>query len=195
MSWFFKSKNFDLKKESIEELDKNSKYLALDKSDDVDNDESDDGDQRFIKKDSVIEEISEELEEIVEEFKENHDIRPEGFQQRNLDREMGGLETEEQKESSKKDIWDDRSEEVDRMGSHNPLGSSAKKSMLWNLIKKKLYAKKHNRSAEASEVHAKSKIAAHGYDSRQNQVGYVKKIRSFRQDHINEHGNDKGAWR
>ena len=84
--------------------------------------------------------------------KKDHAIRPEGYQQRNLDREVGGLEEGEkgveieQKEVAEThidDAWDKRSEEVDKVGAIDPLAGHDKESMTWRLKKIKRDLGKH----------------------------------------------------
>lgn len=84
-----------------------------------------------------------QLDEIIERLK-NAQVRPMSNQQRNLDREEGGVENEvKETESHIIDEWDSRSEDIVAMGKEHPINnSSAKKSMLWNLKRKKLQEKK-----------------------------------------------------
>ena len=83
------------------------------------------------------------LDDIIKSLRKNIEIKPLNNQQRNLDREEGGLEQEISKTEIKIiDEWDDRGQEIEEMGKHNPLGNSAKKSMIWNLKRKRLQEKK-----------------------------------------------------
>ncbi len=82
-------------------------------------------------------------------------IRPESHHQRNLSIETGGVEAQEQKNTKSEDIWDDRSEEVDRMGTEGGIKSintTAKRSMLWRLKRKRL-------DKEKDEISDKMEIA------------------------------------
>lgn len=117
-------------------------------------------------------------------------IRPEGFQQRNLDREVGGLEDgikgpKETKEFEPeiKDVWDERSNEIDEIGSINQLGGHDKESMTWRLKKIRL---KIGKSASLEDTHEPDKK---GYDSRYNQGGFSQMIKIRRDfDHENSGG-------
>ncbi|MDA9573895.1 hypothetical protein N9R48_03120 [Rickettsiales bacterium] len=87
--------------------------------------------------------------------KNKAEIRPESHHQRNLSIETGGLEAQEQKNIKSEDIWDDRSEEVDRMGTEGGIKSintTAKRSMLWRLKRKRL-------DKEKDEISDKMEIA------------------------------------
>jgi hypothetical protein len=154
-------------------------------------------DQKFIKKDdksSNAKKETKESDEIVEIIENlSGEILPESNQQRNLDREAGGVEEENskitaevsgfenwQKSNSEKDAWDERSEEVDNMGSINPIGTSAKKSMIWRSKKKKLDEKKIAEAADAIEA-TKQANKSSGFNSSQKQ-GFVSQIKGFRQD-------------
>ena len=159
------------------------------------------------KSQSTLASIRDEVSLKIREFKEiarSSGIRPENSQQRNLDREVGGLEegkTGSEKENKElheahiKDIWDDRSEEVDKMGSHIPLGSTAKKSMIWRLKKAKLDGKETiKKTADALEAHSANKDGK-VFDSSKQQGGFKQMIKA-REDHGHGMGgNDRGAWR
>jgi LPXTG-motif cell wall-anchored protein len=115
-------------------------------------------------------------------------IRPEGFQQRNLDREVGGLEEGDKglKETKKveaeiKDVWDERSDKIDEIGSIDQLGGSGKESMTWKLKKIRLKIGKYAISDEGQESDTK------GYDSRYAQGGFSQMIKT-RQDFDHENG-------
>ena len=110
---------------------------------DIPTDEEDD-DQRFVDK----QETQEQTEEKLEEIKKSSEVRgivsklksfvfPKNNQQRNLDRETGGLEAEEDKGISASDAWDDRSEDVKKMGSKNVYNSTGVKSIIWRMKKNK----------------------------------------------------------
>jgi hypothetical protein len=136
-------------------------------------------------------------------FVKSSAIRPEANQQRNLDREVGGTEegkvgsekaNDELQEIHTKDIWDDRSEEVDKMGSHIPLGSNAKKSMIWRLKKAKLDGKEAiAKAADAIEAHSINK-SGKVFDSSKQQGGFKQMIQA-RQDRSNENDKGGGIWR
>ncbi len=88
-------------------------------------------------------------------------IFPKNNQVRTLDNEVGGLEQKENANSSSKDAWDDRSEEVDKMGSADTFNSTGIKSFVWrakfNRLKAKKNAKKSAEAADAIEM-AKNNI-------------------------------------
>ncbi len=126
---------------------------------------------------------------------ENHPnlIRPESYQQRNLDREVGGLEegkqggekeNKDKQEKHVEDAWDKRSEDVDKMGSFNPLAGHDKESMTWRLKKIRLKIGKHLSRDNKKDATGKN------YDSRYNQQGGFSQIIKARQDfgHENENG-------
>ncbi len=170
-------------------------------------------DQKFIKKDDAtakegFEEVvaSEEVVEVIENL--SNEINPKNNQQRNLDREIGGLENQakkqinevggfedwQEKQESEKDIWDERSEEVDRMGSHNPLGTSAKKSMIWRNKKKKMDDKKLSEVAsEALLAKNAAKTKNQGFDSSKPQQGFVTNLKNLRQDRSTNFNNNNSG--
>ncbi len=176
----------------------------VEKGDALKSSEDSDSDPNFIKKDEKQEkkdddltsESAEEIGDVIDALKKTSPaVRPESNQQRNLDRENGGLEEgEDVQQSDSPDVWDGRSEEVDEMGSHVPLASSAKKSMIWGVKKKKLEEKKMKQSADAlaAAKHAK-KHSEKGFNSAAPQAGgYVSRLKALRQDRGNE-GNDHGG--
>ncbi|MBU6140072.1 MAG: hypothetical protein KGP29_00750 [Proteobacteria bacterium] len=122
----------------------------------------------------------------------DHSIRPENYQQRNLDREVGGFEdgkkgsekeNQNQQEKHIEDAWDKRSEDVDKMGSFNPLAGHDKESMIWGLKKIRLkIAKRLNRDR------GKNEAAGKNYDSRSQEGRFAQAIRA-RQDFSHENGD------
>jgi len=129
----------------------------------------------------------------------NNSIRPEGYQQRTLDREVGGLEEgkkgtekqaqEEQKHHHEKhveDVWDKRSDEIDKIGSIDPLAGHDKESMTWRLKKIKLKIGKHlHRDDHGKHADETGK----NYDSRYaNQQGGFTQMIKARQDFGHEGG-------
>lgn len=155
--------------------------------------------------------LSEQLKELKELAKsaaqisaKESGIRPEGNQQRNLDREVGGTEegkigaeqeNKELQEQHIKDAWDERSEEVDKMGSHVPLKGSSKESMLWRLKKAKLEAKKAMAGIGAGL--ATKSVSGKEFDSSKQQGGFGQMIKA-KQDRGNDlggGGKGGGAWR
>jgi hypothetical protein len=103
-----------------------------------------DDDQNFIRKDEPEEEkdvkLSEEVQGIIGKLKSF--IFPENKQVRTLNNEVGGLEAGEQKATSSEDIWDERSNEVDQMGTDHAkvFNSSGMKSVVWKKKKERLDA-------------------------------------------------------
>jgi hypothetical protein len=120
---------------------------------------------------------------------ENRDnsIRPENYQQRNLDREVGGLEggkrgVKEKKDEPEKiieDIWDERSGDVDKMGSFIPLSGANKDLTLWKLKKIRLGIGKHLKHDH--DENDKIGVGTH-YDSSFGQQGGFSQIIKARQD-------------
>ncbi len=92
-------------------------------------------------------------------------------------------------QSSEKDVWDDRSEEVDKMGAIDQLGSSGKKSMIWRKKKEKMEEKKMDKAKNASEAHHQNKKGSgKDFDSRGQQGGFLTMVQA-RED------NGKGGGR
>lgn len=143
-------------------------------------------------KENVNENLNEEdkkqLDEIIEKLKKTQ-IRPMSNQQRNLDREEGGLENEiKETELHTIDEWDSRNDDIVAMGKDHPINnSSAKKSMLWNLKRKKLQDKKIKEELEnASDDLKKLKNNIHQqesdeFDSRKKQ-SLTQRISALKQD-------------
>jgi hypothetical protein len=132
-----------------------------------------------------------EIADIVENLKESTAVRPEGNQQRNLDRELGGVEVGEYKETGEKDVWDERSNQIDQEGSIDQLGSAGKKSMIWRKKKEKIDEKKMDKARDASEAHQENRKqgTGTGFDSRYgNQAGFGQMIKAR-----NDFGNDRGG--
>ena len=101
--------------------------------------EKNDDDQNFIKKDDV------EVPTPEEENKSN--VHPKKNQIRDLDNEVGGLEEKQEaevtsdktvEETVSKDSWDDRSEEVDEMGTSDVFNTTGMRSTLWKKKKSRL---------------------------------------------------------
>ena len=141
------------------------------------------------------------------EIREDHAIKPENNQQRNLDREVGGLEEGkkgDEKENKKlmeqhiEDVWDDRSKKVDEMGSVNPIRGHDKESMIWRSKKHKLDEQKHEKHEkhEKHDNHEHKDNFGKNYDSRSDQSGGFRQMIKARQDRSNElGGKNDGAWR
>ncbi|MES2961907.1 MAG: hypothetical protein V4694_05930 [Pseudomonadota bacterium] len=170
-----------------------------------------DDDERFIKKDSKEEQKqTEEAQEKIEEVEAKPEVQsiigklknfifPKSNKRRDLDLEVGGLEAKEEKKSDEKDVWDERSEEVDKMGSTDTFNTTGMKSVVWKQKRARLAAKKH--AKEGVEAAAASIAANQGGESNFNNMGYVAKLQNMRQDRSGitggkNGGNDKGgAWR
>jgi hypothetical protein len=169
------------------------------------NKNEEDSDQNFIKKDvSQDQEVGQKKLENIEEVKSGQEtqsvikklkniIFPEKNEQRNLDRETGGLEAEEKKEISIVDVWDGRSEEVDKMGSSDTFNSTGIRSFIWKKKKEKLELAKEG--LEASAFNSKklkgknSKSAASQTNEAPVSEGYVAKLRHLKQDRDHENNN------
>ena len=95
-------------------------------------------------------------------------ILPESNQQRNLDREVGGLEASEKPALDSIDPWEGRSEEIDEIGSIDQLGSTGKKSMIWRKKKAKLDAKEAIENMEDHQHMQESKQSVLGFVSKEN---------------------------
>lgn len=98
-----------------------------------------DDDQNYMKKDGANPDSSSGIKNPSEgDFNKKSDILPDGTRRRDLDVEKGGLEMELDVRDRNGDVWDERSQEVDRMGSIDPLNDSAsKRSMIWRLKRKR----------------------------------------------------------
>lgn len=130
------------------------------------------------------------LDEIINSLK-NTQVRPINNQQRNLDREEGGVEYENHENLSQiVDEWDNRSQEVTEMGKHNPINkSSAKKSMIWNLKRQRLQQKKiveelENYSDDLKKLknqETQNNQEGEAFDSRKRQ-NLIQKIQALKQD-------------
>jgi hypothetical protein len=127
--------------------------LEFAKNDDENNDEDDEesDDQRFVGNLKYKEEVKK-------------DVIPDVKKRRDLDIETGGLEegkkgvvdiVEIQKEI--KDVWDNRSEEVDKMGSTDTFNTTGMKSVVWkqkhDRLTHKKNAKRHKEAAGATAEH------------------------------------------
>ncbi len=167
----------DPRKELKQKLEEIMGKLNLKQEDDEDDD------QNFIKKD--------EAQVGVEPQPENQAmVKPESNQQRNLDRETGGLEEEQRQETGEKDIWDDRSEEVDKMGSTDVFNTTGMKSVVWKQKKDRLAKKRaEHQHAEAAgaAIEAQNKSKEKSLDN----MGYVERLKHLKQDR--SHQNNQGG--
>ena len=140
----------------------------------------------------ISEEDGKKIDDIIELLRKNN-IRPMNNQQRNLDREEGGLESEEnESEIASIDAWDNRFEEIAEMAESHPINnSSGKKAMLWDLKRKKLQEQKIKEEiAELSvdlkqlKVEKNSEQSGSQFDSRKTQ-SLNQKINALREDKDN----------
>lgn len=160
------------------------------------------GDQNFIsniqdatqKSENSSAKISEEdgkkIDDIIDLLRKSN-IRPMANQQRNLDREEGGMEHENKEtESHTIDEWDARGDEIIKMAESHPINkSTSKKSMLWNLKRKKLQEKKiQEEIAEVSKDLKQIKMQKNPeqggseFDSRRSQSTLTQRINALRED-------------
>jgi len=156
-----------------------------------------DSDQNFIKKDEEKKAVKQEVDEIIGKLKNL--VFPKNNQQRNLNRETGGLEQEETKNIESIDFWDGRSEEITSIGKIDPLGTSGKKSMIWKAKKQKAEEQKQAKEALGVETTTQKKNYKTGnqqpsqegvYDSRsdnsQSFTSKINNLRKLKQDRENE---------
>ena len=138
----------------------------------------------------ISEEDGKKIDDIIELLRKNN-IIPMSNQQRNLDREEGGLENEEnESEIASIDAWDNRFEEIAEMAESHPINnSSGKKSMLWDLKRKKLQEQKIKEEiAELSadlkdlKIEKNSEQGGSQFDSRSTQSTLTQKINALRED-------------
>ena len=160
------------------------------------------GDQNFIsniqdatqKSENSSAKISEEdgkkIDDIIDLLRKSN-IRPMANQQRNLDREEGGMEHENKEtESHTIDEWDDRGDEIIKMAESHPINNStSKKSMLWNLKRKKLQEKKIQEeiadvSKDLKQIKMQKNPEQGGseFDSRRSQSTLTQRINALRED-------------
>ena len=177
----------------------------LPKNEEDDEENNEDDDERFVKKDSKEEQKQTETAE--EKIEANPEVKsiigklknfifPKSNKRRDLDLEVGGVEMKKQKKSDEKDVWDDRSEEVDKMGSTDTFNTTGMKSVVWKQKRARLAAKKH--AKEGAEIGA---AAATQGTQNFNNMGYVARLKNMKQDRSGitggkNGGNDSGgAWR
>ena len=139
----------------------------------------------------ISEEDGKKIDDIIDLLRKNN-IRPMANQQRNLDREEGGMEHENKEtEIHSIDEWDDRGEEIIKMAESHPINnSSGKKSMLWNLKRKKLQEKKIKEeiadvSKDLKQIKMQKNSEQKGgseFDSRRSQSTLTQRINALRED-------------
>ena len=156
----FRDEDFDDFEEDVEHDESLIKQAQEVKNDLKEEEEkkSEDDDGRSIKKGEEQQEESTEKENLDKAFSnlvsdvndaaiELSEFLSKKNQQRNLVRENGGLESEEQKEVSAKDSWDDRSEEIDKMGDYDISEDKAANMVQWAAKKNRLKSKKSAKDA------------------------------------------------
>ena len=138
----------------------------------------------------ISEEDGKKIDDIIDLLRKSN-IRPMANQQRNLDREEGGMEHENKEtESHTIDEWDARGDEIIKMAESHPINkSTSKKSMLWNLKRKKLQEKKIKEEiAEVSKDLKQIKMQKNPeqggseFDSRSSQSTLTQRINALRED-------------
>jgi len=139
----------------------------------------------------ISEEDGKKIDDIIELLRKNN-IRPMANQQRNLDREEGGMEHENKEtESHTIDEWDGRGDEIIKMAESHPINkSTSKKSMLWNLKRKKLQEKKIQEeiadvSKDLKQIKMQKNPEQNGgseFDSRKSQSTLTQRINALRED-------------
>jgi hypothetical protein len=196
----------DVKKILEEELEKKAKLAEEGNTSLINVDE--DSDQNFIKlEDRLTEVVSEETSEVQSLVgKLKNIIFPAKKQQRDLDKEVGGLEAEEGKEVFGKDVWDDRSEEVDKMGSTDTFNTTGMKSVVWKQKRDRLTKKKHEKehvknAAEAAVMTNQnpqkggiSSLGTQGQSSFDN-MSFTQRLKNLRQERSNDGNNNGGSGR
>ena len=139
----------------------------------------------------ISEEDGKKIDDIIELLRKNN-IKPMTNQQRNLDREEGGMEHENKEtESHTIDEWDSRGDEIIKMAESHPINkSTSKKSMLWNLKRKKLQEKKIQEeiadvSKDLKQIKMQKNSEQNGgseFDSRRSQSSLTQRINALRED-------------
>jgi len=180
-----------------EELKKQLAVEAKKKAEeDGETDSEEDDDENFIRKDEPQEEVKKTEEksfDIISKLKNL--VFPKNNQQRNLARETGGLEVEKKKESSEKDVWDGRSEEVDKMGSTDVFNTSGMRSVIWKKKREKMAAKHAMDAASAVGVKLKGKVTVQDGIAVVPSQGYVARLKNLRQDHSGLNNDNSGMSR
>ncbi len=130
---------------------------------------------------------SQKLDDIIDIFRKTK-IRPLANQNRNLGVEEGGVENEtNETEIHTIDNWDNRGEEILNMNESHPINkSSAKKSMLWNLKRKKLQEKKINEeladiAGDLKKLKMQNSQDGSEFDSRKQQ-SLTQRIQALKED-------------
>ena len=138
----------------------------------------------------ISEEDGKKIDDIIDLLRKSN-IRPMANQQRNLDREEGGMEHENKEtESHTIDEWDTRGDEIIKMAESHPINkSTSKKSMLWNLKRKKLQEKKIQEeiadvSKDLKQIKMQKSPEQGGseFDSRSSQSTLTQRINALRED-------------
>jgi len=120
----------------------------------------DDGEPSFIKKDDKEQTAAQKRDSVFQDLEsllkgalaKLEGVRPEGNQQRNLDRETGGVEAEKDKGTSDEDTWDKRSDEIKKMiHDEQDLNHSSKSSRDQSFIHAQKQRKKHEKAKDGAE--------------------------------------------
>lgn len=134
-----------------------TKYVSSDKK----------GDQNFIDKNNqqeAVEEVVNKLETILQNANKSlQGVRPEGNQQRNLDRETGGLEANRAVKKHVEDAWDKRSQEISKMiedaqDLNNAAESTREQSFIHRKKQDKNKHKKQEKKIEEQKEAAESHV-------------------------------------
>ena len=156
----------------------------------VNQDKKEDADQNFIGMEQAFENLKGDVNETVEDTQEFIAKRN---QQRNLDREQGGVENQatkeevqnsgeiadgqkaqEEQQKSEDDLWDDRSQEVDDMVV-DVFNTTGMKSVVWKKKQERLKKKKQEKQGEID-----------------NDMSMTQKVKQLRQEREDK---DQGHWR
>lgn len=168
--------------QDLQETDIENLKSVKDDEDKKDDDDDEDNDQRYI--DQMLEEINQDLQETKENLE---GILPESNQQRNLDREVGGLESELMPKQEKvvEDEWDDRGEEIQEMNedAYEDLIDASTSSLRQSFIgTKKRQKKQAKKNAEAAK------------DSFE-EMSHVQRLKNLREDKSTATSKgDRGRW-
>lgn len=132
----------------------------------------------------------------IDKFKKTKNkIFPANNQQRNLDREVGGVEQKESYTTSPKDVWDERTEEIQEMNDdyEEYTHSSTFESIIWRKKQKKKQDKA-DEIADIAETIDNNSNKNHennsgGFDSRYENNSFVQKITSLRGNKDDDRNN------
>jgi len=131
---------------------------------------------------NIFLDIKSGLKEVTDlEMAKKSEVRPESNQQRNLDRETGGLEVEENPIISEKDVWDNRGEEIaDMIQDVGDLNNATKSSREQSFI----HSGKQKKLKESRGSDLEASLAT---------KGHVAKLMKWRQNSEDSVGRDGGG--